>query len=76
MKDLLQRARHEIIALRRSNEILSAQMEVVGVFAAAFGIRGQSRGESVDLAWELEREIARLEEEQESPPCERDPPEL
>jgi hypothetical protein len=62
VKDLLQRARHEIIALRRSNEILSAQMEVVGVFAAALGFRGQNQGGAPDVAWELEREIAKIEQ--------------
>ena len=40
MKDLLNRARHEIIGLRRDNEILAAQVGVVNVFAVALGLNG------------------------------------
>jgi len=61
MKDLLLRAKHEIVALRRSNELLSAQMEIVQVFAVALGIRPQNQGACVDVAWELQREIDKLE---------------
>lgn len=61
MKDLLLRAKYEIGALRRTNELLSAQMEVVNVFAVALGIRPQNQGASIDVAWELQREIDKLE---------------
>ena len=39
MKQLLIDARHEILDLRRRNELLSAQMAVVEIFAAALASR-------------------------------------
>lgn len=63
MKDLLQRAKYEIEQLRRANQLLSAQMEVVTVFAVALGIRPENRGQSIDVAWELQREIDRIDKE-------------
>lgn len=57
MKDLLQRAKSEIVQLRRTNEVLSAQMEVVHAFAAALGLRKNSCGYAPDVAWELQKEI-------------------
>jgi len=64
MKDLLQRAKNEIVQLRRTNEVLSAQVEVVHIFAAALGLQGVNRGESPDVAWELQKEIDTLESTQ------------
>jgi hypothetical protein len=60
MERLLSEARHEIIRLRRDNEILSAQMAVIEVFAAALGLRKNSQAMSIDIAWELERKIEEL----------------
>jgi hypothetical protein len=60
MKDLLNRARHEIISLRRDNEILAAQVGIVNVFAVALGLKPANQGASIDVAWELEREIDQL----------------
>ena len=60
MKDLLNSARHEILDLRRRNEILSAQMAVVEIFAAALGLKRNEMGASVDVAWQLDKAINEL----------------
>ena len=60
MKDLLNSARHEILDLRRRNEILSAQMAVVEIFAAALGLKRNEQGASVDVAWQLDKAINEL----------------
>lgn len=60
MKQLLERARSEILQLRRRNEILSAQMGVVEVFAAALGLRRNEGAMAPDVAWELEKQIEEL----------------
>jgi hypothetical protein len=64
LKSTLINARQEIIQLRRANEILQAQMAVVDVFAAALGLEKGQMGMSPDVAWELQREIERLESEE------------
>lgn len=60
MKDLLIDARREILDLRRRNEILSAQMGVVEVFAAVLGLKRNGGGESPDVAWALQKKIDEL----------------
>jgi hypothetical protein len=60
MKHLLIEARQEILDLRRRNEILSAQMGVVEVFAAALGLKRSEGGASPDVAWALQNKIAEL----------------
>lgn len=60
MKELLNSARHEIIELRRRNEVLAAQMAVVEIFAAALGLKHEQGGASIDVAWKLQREIDKL----------------
>ena len=57
LKQLLTSARFEILELRRRNEILSAQLSVVEVFAAALGLKRQEQPQTIDVAWQLEREI-------------------
>lgn len=52
-KELLLEARDEILALRRRNEVLSAQMGVVEVFAAALGLKRNEGGAAPDVAWML-----------------------
>jgi hypothetical protein len=64
MKNLLASARIEILQLREQNKILSAQMGVVEIFAAALGMKRGNQCMSTDVAWELEREIERLEAEE------------
>jgi hypothetical protein len=67
MKDLLIEARQEILDLRRHNEILSAQMSVVEIFAAALGIK-RGQGEAApDIAWALQKKIDELIKAQEKP---------
>lgn len=64
----LREAAGTIRALRRQNEILSAQVAVVEVFAAATGLRKERGGMSPDVACELdklaEQEQKRISEEQ------------
>lgn len=64
MKNLLQSAHQEIIQLRRHNEIMSAQLAVIDVFAAALGLRRDTQGMSIDVAWELQRKIDELNVEE------------
>jgi hypothetical protein len=60
MKHLLTEARQEILDLRRRNEILSAQMGVVEVFAAALGLKRSEGGMAPDVAWALQKKIDEL----------------
>lgn len=60
MKELLIEARQEILDLRRRNEILTAQMGVVEVFAAALGLKRNEGGMAPDVAWELQKQIDEL----------------
>ena len=60
MKELLTEARQEILDLRRRNEILSAQMGVVEVFAAALGLKRGEGGMAPDVAWALQKKIDEL----------------
>lgn len=59
MKDLLNDARHEILALRRDNEILRAKVEVMDLFALVLNTTPnyRSQGMSEDVAWKLQKEI-------------------
>jgi len=59
--NLLNDAIHEIESLRRRNEILSAQMGVVEVFAAVMGLRNGNQGASPDIVWALRQEVARAQ---------------
>jgi hypothetical protein len=61
MRHLLTNALHEIESLRRRNEILQAQSDVVAVFSAALLGRPQPMGMAVDIAYELRQEIAKLD---------------
>lgn len=60
MIDLLNDAMQEILDLRRRNEILSAQIGVVEVFAAALGLKHGDRGAAPDVAWALRKKIEEL----------------
>jgi hypothetical protein len=62
MKQLLIGALHEIRRLRRDNEVLSAQMAVVDVFAAACGLKRHDSCMAVDVAWELENKIEAMKD--------------
>jgi hypothetical protein len=60
MVNVLLKAKHEIVQLRKRNEILEAQMMVVDIFAAALGFKREQRGAEIDVVWELEGKIAEL----------------
>ena len=61
MKQLLNSARCEILELRRTNEVLAAQMAVVEIFAAALGLKRNLSGKAPDIAWELQKKIDELD---------------
>lgn len=52
---LLQKARIEIVELRKRIEILSQRNEVMEIFAAALGFKRGGECMSVDVVWEIER---------------------
>jgi sulfate adenylyltransferase subunit 1 (EFTu-like GTPase family) len=62
MKDLLNDSRHEILALRRENEILRAKVEVMDLFALVLNTTPnyRSQGMAIDVAWRLQKEIDAL----------------
>lgn len=64
MKALLIQARSEILSLRRRNELLTAQVAVVEVFAAALGLRPEPGCLTPDIAWELQCQIDQMDKEQ------------
>ncbi len=61
MKQLLNSARCEILELRRTNEVLAAQMTVVEIFAAALGLKRNQGSMAPDIAWELQKKIDELD---------------
>lgn len=61
MKSTLIAAVSEIKKLRRDNEILNAQVQVVHIFAAALGFKQTFGGATPDIVQELQREIDILE---------------
>lgn len=62
IKDLLIQAREEIIHLRRRNEILSAKVEMIDLFACILNTRPWApvEGKGEDVAWKLEQKIREL----------------
>lgn len=65
MKNLLNSAKHEINALRKQNEILRAKVEVMDLFAVVLHTKPAypEQVSCVDVVWEIERELTKLEEE-------------
>ena len=63
MKNLLNEAQHEILRLRRENEILQAKAEVMDLFACVLHTSPASRnqGMSPDVAWKLQKAIDEME---------------
>ena len=61
-KNTIRSAIHEIRQLRRTNEILGAQVHVIEVFSAAL-LGRPSQGAGLDIAWQLERELETDEKE-------------
>ena len=62
MRDLLEEAREEIVHLRRRNEILSAKVEMIDLFACILYTRPwiPAEGQGEDVAWKLEQKIREL----------------
>lgn len=56
MKSTLINARAEILSLRKANELLSAKVEMIDLFACVLNTQPASKrvGESIDVAFELE----------------------
>ena len=66
MKELLLQASAEIKLLRRQNEILSAKVEMIDLFACLLFTQPARRSESMgeDIAWKLDKAIDQLQEEE------------
>jgi hypothetical protein len=60
VKELLAQAKWEIVDLRRRNEILSAQIAIVEVFAAALGLKRNEGAMAPDVAYALQMKIDEL----------------
>ena len=71
MKDTLLTAKHTIERLRHQNEILGAKVEVMELFACVLHTRPAEscRGSEVDIVWEIDRELKRLEMLEKKGPC-------
>lgn len=56
-RELLRNVSHELLILRRQNEIMGAQLEIVAIFDRA--IRAQvppfEQASAPDIAWEIDR---------------------
>ena len=65
MKALLSQAMHEIVVLRRRNEILEAKVGVMDLFATVLHTTParSNAGAAEDVAWKLAQEIAKIEKE-------------
>ena len=63
--EILTEARHEILSLRRRNEILSAKVEVFDSLMCLLHTSPAQhlQGACVDVAWQLEKEEQRLRDE-------------
>lgn len=62
LKELLNDARHEILDLRRRNEILGAKVEMIDLFACVLNTQPAARtqGAAPDVAWALQKKIDEL----------------
>lgn len=62
MKELLEEATREILALRRQNEILNAKVEMIDLFACVLFTKPQQQsvGGAPDVAWALQQKINEL----------------
>lgn len=63
MKHVLRNAQEEITRLRRQNEILSAKVEMIDLFACVLHTKPAEHVQdmSVDVVWELGKEIEKIE---------------
>lgn len=66
---LLMDARETIVRLRRENELMAAQLQIVTIFERALLGPPRSQGMGPDVAWALQKEIeARTSEKVEPAP--------
>lgn len=78
-KTILQEARHEIMALRRRNELLAAKVEMVELFASVHRTTPFSQPQQMapDIVYQMERAIDELAEAElpktHEPPTPRSP---
>ena len=72
-KDLLNRAIEEIESLRRRNELLSAKVEMIDLFAATLFSKPAMSGQGFapDVVFELRRRVSEIEADDTAP---ADPP--
>lgn len=73
LEELLTNASNEIRSLRRRNELLSAKVEMIDLFALVFHTRpaSPSAGYAPDVVFALSRKIAELQQEERNrPPAE------
>lgn len=62
-------ALHEIRGLRRELELARAKLEVVDIFARAIGVvPTHGMGATLDITWQLEKELEEQEREERAPP--------
>lgn len=63
MKELLSKAKDEIVGLRRRNEILQAKVDVMDLFALVLHTSPARRTEGYgeDVVWMLQQKINELE---------------
>ena len=65
LEELLRNAAHEIRDLRRRNEVLSAKVEMIDLFACVLHTQAALRrpqGMSPDIAWALEKKAIEIAE--------------
>lgn len=57
IKELLTQAKHQIISLRRRNEILEAKVEVMNLFGTVLHTQPAyvQQGAEVDIVWRIDR---------------------
>jgi uncharacterized protein YunC (DUF1805 family) len=69
-------AASEIKELRKSNQILSSQVHIVEIFAAALGFKQNGMVASEDIAWRLEKHVEAIKEDlkRKAPPTVLDNP--
>lgn len=62
LQSLLMQAREEITSLRRQNEILSAKVDMIDLFACVLHSQPArtSQGASIDVAWLIQQKLNEL----------------
>jgi hypothetical protein len=70
LQELLTNAMHEIHDLRRRNEVLSAKVEMIDLFACVLHTQAAShpQGFSPDVAFALQKKITELQQEEDRRP--------